>query len=120
MRYFADTYALVEIVKGNKAYLQYMDEELFTSLLNLYELFYNLLKDYDADTAKELFYEFYSLLLPINDSHIFAAAHIKLLHKKRNVSYVDALGYAIALEENIKFLTGDKAFEKMENVEFVK
>jgi hypothetical protein len=36
------------------------------------------------------------------------------------LSYVDALGYVIATKMKIKFLTGDNAFEGMENVEYVK
>jgi len=44
----------------------------------------------------------------------------RALNKKRNLSYVDCIGYIIAKQRNIKFLTGDKEFEYMENVEFVK
>ena len=38
----------------------------------------------------------------------------------RNSSIPDAIGYTIAKKYNIRFLTGDKDFEGMENVEFVK
>jgi predicted nucleic acid-binding protein len=40
--------------------------------------------------------------------------------EKKNLSYVDALGYIIAGKLGIKFLTGDNAFGGMENVEYVK
>jgi len=36
------------------------------------------------------------------------------------LSYVDALGYTIAKAHNLRFLTGDAAFEGIANVEFVK
>ena len=53
MIFFCDTYALVEIIKGNKSYHPYLDQELHTNILNLYGLFYNLLKEYGEITAKE-------------------------------------------------------------------
>ena len=37
-----------------------------------------------------------------------------------NLSYVDYIGYILAKQRNVKFLTGDKEFENMDNVEFVK
>ena len=43
---------------------------------------------------------------------------LKTTHRK--LSIPDAIGYTVARRLNIKFLTGDKDFEGMENVEFVK
>lgn len=118
MKFFLDTYALVEIIKGNKNYKRYLEAELFTSILNLYELFYNLLKDYDEDKAKIFYYDYIDILIAIKDEYIFEASKIKL--EKKKVSYTDALGYAISLKEGMKFLTGDKEFENLRDVEFVK
>ena len=44
----------------------------------------------------------------------------KIKNIKRSLSYADCIGYIIALRYGIKFLTGDKEFETLENVEFVK
>jgi len=41
-------------------------------------------------------------------------------NKKRNLSYTDCIGYVYATENDLIFLTGDKEFENLENVEFVK
>lgn len=120
MRFFLDTYAIVEIMKGNKAYEKYLSEELHTSILNLYELYYNILKEHGEEKAKEYFYIFYSKLVTIKDEHIFYASKIKFRFKKRDISYTDALGYAISEQEGMKFLTGDKEFKDLENVEYVK
>lgn len=120
MKFFLDTYALIEIIKGNKNYKKYTDEELYTTIFNLYELYYNLLKDYGEEKAKEMFYKFYSLLIQIKNEWIFLASKFKLDNKDFNISYTDALGYIISKENNIRFLTGDKEFKNMENVEFVK
>ena len=40
--YYADTYALVEILRGSSAYERYAGEELVTSEFNLLELAYAL------------------------------------------------------------------------------
>ncbi|MBI4149230.1 PIN domain-containing protein [Candidatus Woesearchaeota archaeon] len=118
MKFFLDTYALVEIIKGNPRYRKYVEAEIYTCVLNLYELFYNLLKDYSEDTSKAYFYQYYGIIIPIKDEHIFSAAKMKL--KNKNISYADALGYAISSAEGMRLLTGDKEFKELDNVEFVK
>ena len=41
--------------------------------------------------------------------------------KKGNlISYVDCIGYVVALEKNVLFLTGEKHFKELKNVEFVR
>lgn len=120
MGYFLDTYAMVEIIKGNKNYLKFIHEELFTSIFHLYELYYSLIRDYDEDKAKYYFFRFKKNILKFNDNNLFVAARFKLNHKKNNISYADSLGYVLSNEHNVKFLTGDKEFENLDNVEFVK
>lgn len=55
-------------------------------------------------------------------SEIKGAMRLRFRLKKRgrNISYVDALGYHLALNGHAKFLTGDPAFEKLKGVEFVR
>lgn len=118
--YFLDTYALIEIIKGNKNYQKFLDSEFFTSILNLYELYYALLRDYNKQTAKKFFEQFRNNILQIKDEYIFEASTFKYKNRKQRLSYADCLGYAIALKYNMKFLTGDKEFKNMENVEFAK
>jgi predicted nucleic acid-binding protein len=43
-----------------------------------------------------------------------------LKKKEKELSIPDCIGFVIAKRLGAKFLTGDKAFEKKENVEFVK
>ena len=120
VRVFLDTFAIMEIIKGNESYAKHLDSELFTSLLNLYEMYYNLLKVMDEKESKDKFFQFKQFLTPINDSHIFLASEFRRKSARLKLSYVDALGYSIAKEEGMKFLTGDRAFEGLDNVEFVK
>lgn len=119
VKYFLDTYALIEITKGSKNALKYVDCEVYTNILNLYEFYMNLIRDFDEDTAKEKFNNFKQIMIPIKDNHIFLASRFKIANKKRNFSYADALGYVTAKAEDMKFVTGDKEFKNLENVEFI-
>jgi len=56
----------------------------------------------------------------VDDKIIKNANLLKAHHKRRNLSYVDCIGYVIAKSRNIRFLTGDKEFSDMDNVEYVK
>ena len=58
--------------------------------------------------------------IEINDEIIKLANAFRIANKKRKLSYIDCIGYIIARLRNIKFLTGDKQFEDLENVEYVK
>lgn len=119
-KYFLDSYAMIEIAKGNEKYKKYIYEEIFTSVFNLYELYYALSRDFNEEIAKEFFYQFKRRILQIKDEHIFNASKFKLRNKKICFSYADCIGYIIAMNYGLKFLTGDKEFENFENVEFVK
>lgn len=107
----------MEIVKGNEKYEKYLDEESHTNILNLYELYYILLRDFDKETAKKHFENFKRFHIEIKEECIFLASEFKL--KNKSVSFADALGYITAKENGFKFLTGDKEFKDMPNVEFV-
>jgi len=118
--YFLDTYALIEIIKGNELYLKYIDEEAVTSIFNLYELYYTSLKDNGSEIAKNNFFQLKGNLIRFGDDEIFLASKFKLENKKQGISYTDALGYTIAINNDMLFVTGDKEFRNMPKVEFVK
>ena len=118
MKLFLDTYAMIEIVRGNEKYARYLDEESHTNIFNLYELYYILLRDFEKETAKKYFESFKKFCIEVKDGWIFLASEFKL--KNKNVSFADALGYITAKENMFSFLTGDSTFKELENVEFVK
>ena len=119
--FFFDTYALYEIIEGGKNYKKYTKNiAIVTTKLNLMELFYGLLIRYDEKTANNFYEKFLSYCTGIEDNIIKKAMIFRALNKKRNLSYVDYIGYILAKQRNVKFLTGDKEFENMDNVEFVK
>ena len=51
---------------------------------------------------------------------IIEAMKFRYENKKKKMSTTDCISYIMAKELEIKFLTGDKEFEHLENVEFVK
>ncbi|MBI2652554.1 PIN domain-containing protein [Candidatus Woesearchaeota archaeon] len=117
-RYFFDTYALVEIIKNNPNYIKYFEEIITTSKFNLAELYFSLLRDLGEEKAKDGYSQFKDCAIELKDEIIFEAMKLKLQLKKKNLSYTDCIGYIWALKNNLRFLTGDKEFKDMANVEF--
>ena len=118
MKYFFDTYALIELAKNNANYFNYSGSVVITTVFNLAELYYVILRDFNEEKAKTIYYKFKECANEVGDDVIFEAMKLKL--KNKNLSYTDCVGYAYALRHNIKFLTGDRAFENMANVELVR
>ena len=118
--FFADTYAIIEIIRGNPRYAGYADSVIITSPLNLMELYYHFLHDFDEDTAEKYFAVYSQFVMPVSDSAIKQGMHFKLSHKKEKLSYIDCVGYTLAATSGVKFLTGDREFKDLENVEFIK
>jgi uncharacterized protein len=119
-RYFFDTYAIVEILKNNPNYISFKDEQTIFTIFNLAELYLSILRDYNKEKA-DLVYEVYkSSIVEIPDKTLKGGMKFKQKYKKRRLSYTDCIGYIYAKDYNLKFLTGDKEFWNLPNVEFVK
>lgn len=119
--FFYDTYAILEIIRGNVNYRNYVKNiGIVTTMLNLMELYYRLYILYGIETA-EFYYQKYSpFIVEINDFIIKKAMIFKAENRGKDLSYVDCVGYTFAIEKKIKFLTGDIQFKNMDNVEFVR
>lgn len=118
---FFDTYALYAIVRGWPGYAAYAKgKEIMTTLMNLYELYYVLRREAGHDIAESAFQHILPRCTPITPDAVQTAALFKHEFAKRGLSYVDALGYVIAREQGIPFLTGDDGFKGIAGVEFVK
>lgn len=118
--YFFDSYAIIEIILGNENYKEYTRSIILTTKLNLFEVFYGLLKDVGEKEANLFLDKYYRFIMDFDKDIIKKAATFRLQYKKRNLSMTDCIGYMLAGKWGIKFLTGDKEFKEMENVEFVK
>ena len=119
--FFADSYALIDYVKGNKSYLKYFQEHnIVTTRLQLMELYYSTLLDMNGEMASTYYDAFLDNCVVYEDDTIKRAMKFRHENRKKKLSYVDAIGYQIASEQKIKFLTGDVQFEGMANVQYVK
>lgn len=118
--FFCDTYAIIEIIGGNTGYKKYLGSTLITGELNLMELYYAFLRDYGKETAEKYFDLWARFALTIPRASVKLAMEFRLANRKDNLSYVDCIGYVFALQNGIKFLTGDMKFRDREGVEFAK
>lgn len=119
--FFYDSYPIIEYISANDHFFSYFEEhEGVITLLNLLEVYYVVLKDLGKAKAEIAFNMLYPLIVEPSKETIKRAMEFRLLHKKSDLSYADCLGYQIARERRIKFLTGDRAFKDMENVELVR
>lgn len=120
VNYFFDAYAIIEITKNNPNYIRFLEEPVTTTRFNLVELLHITLVEHGKDAAKKAFEKFKNTALEVSDEILLKAMEFRLKNKGKGLSYVDCIGYVFALENKLKFLTGDRAFEKMDNVEFVR
>ena len=119
--YFFDSYAFFEIINGNPNYEKYTkDIAIITTKFNLMELHYGLVLVFGKEKADH-YYDLYSkYCIEISNDIIKLANEFKKVMKTRNVSYIDSIGYVLAKSRNIRFLTGDKEFKDLDNVEYIK
>ncbi len=119
--FFFDTYAFFEMIHGNPNYEEYSkDIAIITTKLNLLELHYGLLLTYGKEKA-DYYYDLYlKYAIEIDDEIFKLANEFRKVMKTRNLSYVDCIGYVLSKSRNVRFLTGDKEFKDLDNVEFVK
>jgi len=123
-RLFADTYALIELLKGNPSYEKYSHESLIATEFNILELTYALFREFGRhETAKIVKSVRDNIeILPTEDLDYLDASEFRKSANKtgKKLSLIDALGYSCSCKQSIKFLTGDKEFIGMENVEYIK
>ena len=119
--YFSDTYAFFEIFKNNPRYNPYKKGvAIITTKLNLMELHYGILLAKGRDIADGYYDRYEKYAVSFDSETVKKANRLKADNRKKKMSYIDCVGYTLAKLRNVKFLTGDKAFEGLENVEFVK
>ena len=121
MGYFFDTYAIIELILENKNYEKFRNDKITTTTINLMEVYYSLLRKYNKETADFWMKNLkFNLINMIKLDVALKSSYFRFNNKKEDLSYVDCLGYILAREMNLIFLTGDEKFKNKENVEFVK
>lgn len=123
-RLFGDTYALIELLKGNPSYERYSDADLVTTEFNMLELAYALVRDFGRNETTNVidFIRRKIEVIPTEDPDYLDASEFRLSANKagKKLSLVDALGYSCSRKLGIKFLTGDREFKGMDSVEYIK
>jgi len=119
-KFFWDSYAVIETIKGNSNYSPYIEDEIIITIFNLTEIYFSALKDLGETVAEKIYQQYSSSVTEVPDKVIKNAMKFKLKNKDKNLSYTDCIGYVYAIENDLIFLTGDKQFENLENVEFVR
>lgn len=114
-----DTHALIEIINNNLNYEEYADKDVVINEFIFAELCYKMFLD-NIENSHEYIEELKPSIIQPTEGIIEKAMKFRLLNKKKKVSMTDCISYIQAKELGIKFLTGDKEFEGLENVEFVK
>jgi len=117
---FFDTYAFFELLDGNPAYARYVDAEIVTTKVNLFELYYGVLQQGGEHLAKGEIDKYMPFVIDFDSEIIELAAKFKYTQRQRKLSMVDCIGYITAQHLGVKFLTGDRQFEGMPGVEFAK
>jgi len=118
--YFFDTYAIIELIKGNPNYEFVKDKVIITGVMNVAETYYALLLENKEGFVDSIIKKLNIEIVDISQEIAIESAKLRYKNKKSFLSYIDCIGYILAKENNLIFLTGDKEFERMENVEFVK
>ncbi len=118
--FFFDSYAIIELFAGNPAYAKYASEQIVTSAMNLGEVQYHYLKYGHEQQFFQVLSQKEVECLEILPKTVYSAMRLRYENRKKRLSIVDCVGYTLAEENGLTFLTGDKEFEKMPGVEFVK
>ena len=84
------------------------------------ELHYVILAKLGKEDAELAYDSFLPACVDIDDALVKAANEFRLSWKRRDVSYVDCIGYLLAQRMGVEFLTGDREFKDAPNVRFVK
>lgn len=118
--YYFDSYALVERQLGARAYEPYREYGIFTHQFNLFEFAAAVVRSASEATAREQLRLMNPNLVAADENDLFAAIRFRGRFPRSRISYVDALGYVLALRHGHLFLTGDTKFEGLDNVEYVR
>ena len=115
-----DTYALVEIAKGNPKFVNYLNSAFVLNDLTLAEFYLVLLREDGEKIADYWFKKLERYSLPVSKELLIEAIKFRYENRKTDISFFDAVGYIFSLKNGYLFVTGDKEFEKFTNVEFKK
>jgi uncharacterized protein with PIN domain len=121
--FFADSYALTGMLKGNKNYQTFQSERLVTTEFNICEVGFAVCREYPTDATRVL--KAVRKMVVIQETRdedycAGAARRKEASGQGKKLSTIDCVGYSVANRLNIPFLTGDREFADLDNVQFVR
>lgn len=114
-----DTYALVEINNGNPKFTRLLNEELIVTDITMAEFYAVMYRTYDLKTADYWHRKLSFFCKPVSREILLKAAKFRCDNNRQNLSFFDCVGYVYAMENNMRFVTGDKEFRLRKGVEFI-
>jgi len=115
-----DTYALVEIAKGNPKFAEYLNSDFVLTDLTLAEFYLVLFREDGEKVADYWFKKLERYSVSVSRDLLIEAVKFRYEHRKSDISFFDAIGYVFSIKNGYYFVTGDKEFENLANVEFKK
>src|SRR3989344_2257947 len=106
-----DTYALVEIAKGNPKFVNYLNSAFVLNDLTLAEFYLVVLREDGEKVADYWFRKLERYSLQVAKEILIEAMRFRHEHRKQDVSFFDAVGYIFSIKNSYYFATGDKEFE---------
>lgn len=120
MKYFWDSFAVIELLQGSRAYAAFKQEPITITIFNLVDIYWAVLRDLGAKKADEIFNRLRACVVDVGDETLRDAMQYRERHRKRRLSYADCIGYVYAKRKRMRFLTGDKEFKGVRNVRFTR
>ena len=114
-----DTYALMEIKQENPKFIYLLNQKFVIPdpiMAEFYSVLYREKGESEADHWHDRLKHYCK---PASREILIKALKYRIDNKKDNLSIFDCVGYIYSLENNLKFVTGDKAFKNRESVMFI-
>mgnify|MGYP001605057381 CR=1 FL=1 len=116
---YYDTYILVEIKQENPKFIKFLDQDFIINDMTMAEFYIIIYKEKGQSEADYWHKRLASYCHPVSREILIKALKYRIDHKKEDLSIFDCVGYIYALENNLKFVTGDKEFKNKEGVLFI-
>jgi predicted nucleic acid-binding protein len=126
VRSYLDSYALIEIIKANPSFSEFVKSQCVTSIFNYAEAYHHLLSVGGKKQADLTDAVVAPMLAEIPLECIREAMAFRLEfnshpeNKRRKLSFADAICYTYAQSVGMDFVTGDEAFRGLKGDRFIK
>ena len=117
--YCLDTYALIEIARGNPKFTFLINEDFVISNLTLAEFYWVLIRDAGQDEADYWINKLSDFSADVSLNILLKAQRFRYLNRKKDISFFDSAGYIFSKENKYIFVTGDKEFKDLSDVKFI-